>query len=228
MMKTDLTTQADSAYQGFKAIDTGEYREKIRYVSRHKPALSELPVHEYAEVMDAYAEALFETGKYEDHIVLADHLVELAIEYNIDEVNGRNLYFDTLFQRAASLYNLERLNESMYVLQELIKINPRHESTRLFLINCHVEKQKQKLHRIRTVSMVLILASVVVIAMELLVMRSFFPEMVRPTEIVRNTLFILGASILVTGEVWVRYRAVSRVYDFSRNRNKAHRADAED
>lgn len=219
-MKTDLTAQADTAYQGFKAIDSGEFREKIRFVSRNTAALRELPVPEYAEVMDAYAEALFETGRYAEHITLADHLVEIAIEYNIGSVNGRNLFFETLFQKAASLYNLDRLDETMYVLEELIKIDPRHESTRLFLINCHVETQKRRLHRIRTTSMVLILLSALVIAVELLIMRSFFPDFVRPTEIVRNTLFILGASILVSGELWVRYHAVSRVYDFTRSHRK--------
>jgi intracellular septation protein A len=57
-----------------------------------------------------------------------------------------------------------------------------------------------------------------VIAFELLVMRTFFVAYVPETEIVRNTLFILGASILVLGELWVRYRAVSKVYDFTHSK----------
>ena len=219
-MRAKLTEPADSAYQEFKAIDSGEYREKIRFVDRNKSTLLDLPVVEYLEVMDAYAEALFETGKYGEHIPLADHLVEMAIEYNIGEVNGRDLYFETLFQKAASLYNLDRLPDAMHVLQELLKINPRHESTRLFLINCHVEKQKRDLYLIRAVSMVLILSAAVVIALELLVIRSFFAQWTYPVELLRNGLFILGASILVIGEVWVRYRAVSRVYDFSKSHRK--------
>jgi tetratricopeptide (TPR) repeat protein len=170
--------------------------------------------------MDSYADALFETGKYKEHIKLADHIAELAMEYNLDQINGRDLYFETLFQKAASLYNLDRLQEAIFILRELIKIDPKHDSTRLFLINCHVEQQKHKLHTLRSISMVLILSSAIVIALELLVMRSFFPQLVRETEIVRNTLFILGASILVVGELWVRYHAVSRVYDFTQNHRK--------
>jgi tetratricopeptide (TPR) repeat protein len=219
-MKTELTAHAETAYHGFKAIDSGEYREKIHYVTRNKMALMDLPVLEYAEVMDAYAEALFETGKYQQHLPLADHLAELAIEYNVEMINGRDLYFDTLFQKAASLYNLDRMPEAMHVLQELVRINPRHESTRLFLINCHVEKQKRKLQRVRTTSLVLILTSAVVIATELLFIRPLFPQVVEIVEIVRNTLFVSGASILVGGEIWVRYRAVSKVYDFTNRRDR--------
>ena len=226
-MKTDLTAHADTAYQGFKAIDSGEYREKIRYVSRNHVALRELPVQEYAEVMDAYAEALFETGRYSEHMQLSDHLLELAIEYNIHEVNERDLYFETLFQRAASLYNLNRMPEAVYVLEQLIGINPRHESTRLFLINCYVEQQKQKLQLIRTVSMVLILTAALVIGLELLVIRTLFPALQGATELLRNALFICGASVLIIGEIWVRYRAVSHVYDFTRkaSRDKQHDID---
>lgn len=219
-MKTDLTAHAETAYHGFKAIDSGEYREKIIYVDRNKSIIRDLPVVEYAEVMDSYAEALFETGKYQQHLALADHLAELSIEYNLETINGRDIYFETLFQKAASLYNLDRLPESIYILQELIKINPRHESARLFLINCHVEKQKRRLQLIRTLSMVLILSSAVIIAIELLLVRPLLPHYVPGVEITRNTMFLSGASILVLGELWVRYRAVSRVYDFTKDHRK--------
>lgn len=219
-MKTDLTAHAETAYHGFKAIDSGEYREKIHYVSRNQSVLRDLPVLEYAEVMDAYAEALFETGKYQQHIPLANHLAELAIEYNIEMINGRDLYFETLFQKAASLYNLNRMTEAMHVLQELVKIDPKHESARLFLINCHVEKHQGKLKSMRTISLVLIMTSAVVIATELLFIRPLFPQIVEIVEVIRNTLFISGASILVGGEIWVRYRAVSKVYDFTKSPNK--------
>jgi tetratricopeptide (TPR) repeat protein len=218
-MKTDLTAHAETAYHGFKAIDSGEFREKIRFVDKHRRALTDLPVLEYAEVMDAYAEALFETGKYHQHIPLADHLAELAIEYNIEVINGRDLYFESLFQKAASLYNLNRLDEAMYILHELIRINPKHESVRLFLINCHVETQKRKLQTIRKISLGLILASAAVIAIELLIVGPFARDFLHNVQMTRNALFISGAAILVCGELWIRYQAVSKVYELT----KAHR-----
>lgn len=219
-MKTDLTTHADTAYLGFKAIDTGEYREKIRFVDQNRVVLEDLPVQEYAEVMDAFAEALFETGRYERHIPVATTLTEFAIEYNIREVNGRDVFFETLFQKAASLYNLHRLSEAIYILQELIRINPLHESTRLFLINCHVEQQKCVLRIIRAASIVLIMISAVAIAVELII-RPFMAGMALVMETIRNAAFVAGVTVLVAGEGWVRYRAVSRVYDYSRKHRRA-------
>jgi tetratricopeptide (TPR) repeat protein len=217
-MKTDLTTHAETAYHGFMAIDTGEYREKISFVEKNRIALRELPVLEYAEVMDSYNDALFETGRYHQHLKFADHLIELSIEHNLGSVNGRDLYFETLFQKAASLYNLDRLPEAIYILQELIRINPKHETARLFLINCHVEKHKRKLQVIRTASMVLILCCALIIAVELLIAPALFPQSIPVLEVTRNTMFISGVSVLLVGELWIRYRAVSKVYDFTRGK----------
>jgi tetratricopeptide (TPR) repeat protein len=219
-MKTDLSAHAETAYQGFKAIDSGEYRDKISFVHRNGRTLRYLPVLEYAEVMESYAEALFETGRYHEHIKTADHLAELAIEYNIDRINGKDLYFETLFQKAASLYNLGQMHEAMYVLEELIRINPKHESSRLFLINCHVEKHKRKLNIIRIVSLVLILSSALVISLELLLVRPFFEQFESQVAVLRNILFITGSSVLVVGELWIRYMAVSKVYEFTRHLRK--------
>jgi hypothetical protein len=108
----------------------------------------------------------------------------------------------------------------MYILQELVRINPRHESARLFLINCHVEKQKRKLQLIRTISLILILSSAVVISFELLLVRPLLEDWVHVVEATRNTLFVSGSSVFVIGELWIRYRAVSHVYDFTRHLRK--------
>jgi hypothetical protein len=73
--------------------------------------------------------------------------------------------------------------------------------------------------------MLLILSAAVVIGAELLLVRSFWPNLIAGTELVRNTLFVLGACILVIGELWVRYLAVSRVYDFTKRNKKNPASD---
>lgn len=201
-----------TAHQAFFSIDKGEFREKIRFVQKYRETVYRLPLTEFVEIMDAYAEALFETGRFERHIRVADELIELAIMQNIGAVRGRDLYFETLFQKAASLYNLDRIAEAIHILQELLRINAKHESTRLFLINCHVRVQNEVHKRIRKYCMFGILASAAIIAVELLVVRPFIPEFTSPVEFSRNALFITSVSALVAGELWVRYRAVSRMY----------------
>lgn len=211
-MKARSTTYTSTAYQAFFAIDKGEFREKIRFIHKYKEAIRKMPLSEYVDVMDTFAEALFETGKFDRHIEVADELIELAIMQNIRIVHDRDLYFETLFQKAASLYNLDRIHDAIHILQELLRINPKHESARLFLINCHVRVQNEVHRRIRKVSMFGILGAAGIIAIELLLIRPFIPEIVDTVEMTRNVLFISSVATLLAGELWVRYRAVSRMY----------------
>ena len=193
------------------SIDAGEYKEKIRFVSMHRQDLKALPLLEYVRVMDGYAEALFEMGNYQRHIRIADHIIELAIGNNIMEVDGKDIYFEALFQKAASLYNLHRTEETVHILCELLKMQPRNESCRLFLINCFVRKHADLLNRIRRISVVAIMASAMIIAVELLLIRTLFPDLTQYIEPIRNSLFVAGASALIIGELTVRYKAVSNM-----------------
>jgi len=212
-VKTDSTSYGHPTYKQFASIDSGEYREKIRFVNIHRSDLKSLPLKEYLFVMDGYAEALFEMGRYAAHIKVADHLIELSIQHNIFTLGEKDLYYESLFQKAASLYNLEQCDEAIYILKELLKIDPENESCRLFLVNCHVRNQASLLRRVRKVSLGVLLASAVVIAIELLLIRPLFPELTQPIEVTRNSLFLSGAVLLIFGEIGVRYRAVSRMYD---------------
>ena len=193
------------------SIDAGEYKQKIRFVSMHRQDLRALPLLEYVHVMDGYAEALFEMGNYERHLRIADHIIELSIVNNIIDIGDKDIYFETLFQKAASYYNLNKTDEAIHILVELLKMKPRNESCRLFLINCFVRQQSKVLNLIRRISIVAIMASAMIIAVELLLIRTVFPDMTQYFEPMRNTLFIAGASSLIVGELAVRYKAVSRM-----------------
>ncbi len=213
-MKTDSTAYINATMREFLEIESGEYREKIRFVQLHRNDLNALPMREYVMIMDAYAEALFEMGRFNMHLQVADHLIEMAIMHNIKYVNGRDLYFETLFQKAASLYNLNRNDEAIHILKELLKMEPLNDSSRLFLINCFVREKAKMLHQVRKVSLVAVLASAVIIALELTIFRPFLESAVPTVEIIRNSLFLSGAGLLIAGELFVRYRAVSRMYTF--------------
>ncbi len=213
-MKTESRAYSDATYKQFLAIESGEYKEKVLFVDMNRNLLNSLSLNEYVGVMNAYAEALFELGNFTEHIRVADDLIEISIVHNVFNVEERDLYQETLFQKAASLYNLERLDEATYILRELLKMNPNNESARLFLINCHVKKQKATVQTTRKLSIFLILLSACTIAVELLVVRPHFPEMTVKIEATRNLMFLFGAGVLIVGELLVYYRAVSAVFKF--------------
>lgn len=219
-MKKSLYAQHSETYEAFLAIEQGAYKEKIDYIEENFFMLRELDGEEYFDMMVLYAEALFETGEYSRQAKLADHILEMSIERNIIIHRGQDIYFETLFKKAASLHNLDKIDQAIHILKELLKINPDHESTKLFLINCIIRQKKSTVRPYRHISLILLLASAIVIGFELLFVRRLWPEWTSVIEIIRNGLFICGVILLVAGEVMVRYKAVEDVYSFAKSTKK--------
>jgi tetratricopeptide (TPR) repeat protein len=198
-------------YEAFLAIEEGAYKEKIQYIEENFFMLRQLDGDEYFDMMVLYGEALFEAGEYARQAKLADHIVEMSIERNIIRHREQDIYFETLFKKAASLHNLERIDQAVHILKE---------STKLFLINCIIRQKKTSVRPYRNISLILLLSSAVVIAVELILVRRLWPSWTTIIEMVRNGLFITGVILLIAGEVIVRYRAVEDVFAFSRETKK--------
>ena len=207
-MNTQPNIYGSSTLQAFCSIDKGAHREKIRFFNSNRADIHNLPLDEYVLVLDGYAVALFETGRYHKYLRVADELIRLSMEYNIVYLDEKDLYFDTLFQKAASYYNLRRTDKAILILRQLMAIQPDNESVRLFLINCYVRKGASRITTIRKWCVVAIMASAGIIAIELLLIRPFVEAAVTPVELTRNTLFLTSALTLLGAELWVRYRAV--------------------
>lgn len=207
-------------YDAFLAIDDHAYKEKIQFVEENVFMLRDLDSGAYFDMMVLYGEALFETGEYARQAKLADHIVEMSITRNIIIHRQQDVYFETLFKKAASLHNLEKIDDAVHILKELVKINPDHEASKLFLINCIIRQKKSLARPYRNISLILLLASALVIGIELIFVRRLWPSWTMIIEMVRNGMFISGVILLVAGEVLVRYRAVEDVYLFSKDTKK--------
>jgi len=222
-MKNPLYANRSETYEAFLAIEAGAYREKIQFIEENFFRLRELHADEYFDMMVLYGEALFESGEYSRQAKLADHIIEMCMDRNIIIHRGQDIYFETLFKKAASLHNLDQIDKAVHILKELIKMNPDHESTKLFLINCLIRQKKAIVRPYRNISLVLLLTSALVIAFELILVNTLWQKWSAVVEIVRNGLFISGVILLIAGEVIVRYRAVEDVYSFSKQtKRKKH------
>ncbi|MBL0009566.1 MAG: hypothetical protein IPP25_20980 [Saprospiraceae bacterium] len=213
-MPTDLTPRGLPGYRG------DCIQGKIQFIEENFFMLRQLEAGEYFDMMVLYGEALFEAGEYARQAKLADHIVEMSIERNIMRHREQDVYYETLFKKAASLHNLDKIDQAVHILKELVKINPDHESTKLFLINCIIRQKKPLVRPYRNVSLALLLSSALLIAIELILVRRVWPSWTMIIEMIRNGLFISGVILLIAGEVMVRYRAVEDVYSFSRETKK--------
>lgn len=215
-MRKPLYAEYSETYEAFLAIEQSAYKEKIDYIEENFFMLRELDADEYFDMMVLYSESLFETSEYGRQAKLADHILEMSIERNIVMHRGQDVYFETLFKKAASLHNLEKIDQAVHILKELLKINPDHESTKLFLINCIIRQKKATIRPYRSISLFLLLSSAIVIAFELIFVRRLWPVWETIIEMIRNGLFITGVILLIAGEVMVRYKAVEDVYSFAK------------
>jgi len=218
-MKNPYAIRSET-YEAFLAIEPAAYREKIQFIEENFFMLRELHADEYFDMMVLYGEALFETGEYNRQAKLADHIIEMCMERNIIFHRGQDIYFETLFKKAASLHNQDQIDKAVHILKELIKMNPDHESTKLFLINCLIRQKKAIVRPYRTISLVLLMTSALVIGVELLLVNTLWPKWSSIVEMIRNGLFISGVLLLIAGEMIVRYRAVEDVYSFSKQTRK--------
>ena len=219
-MRKPLYAEHSETYEAFLAMEQNAYKEKIEFIEENFFMLRELDIDEYFDMMVLYAEALFETGEYSRQAKLADHILEMSIERNIVIHRDQDVYFETLFKKAASLHNLDKIDQAVHILKELLKINPDHESTKLFLINCIIRQKKSIVRPYRNISLIMLLASAIVIGFELIFVRSTWPTWTSIVEMIRNGLFICGVILLVAGEVLVRYSAVEDVYSFTKSTKK--------
>jgi tetratricopeptide (TPR) repeat protein len=205
-------TYYSKIYKEFKAIEGNEYLSIVRFYESYKDNISHLNFSEYFELLISYTNALFEIGAYQSHVKVVDTAIQISISNNIKFYNGRDIYAELLFKKAASCYNLMEYDQTEHILRELIKISPYNEMAHLFLKKCLLRKKTVYLSNLRGIAILLLLATALIIAVELIFIRTLFTAYSSIFEIIRNTTFvcslllIIGSAILHRVQIyfWVK------------------------
>lgn len=201
-------------YHDFKEIEADSYHSITRFFEEREKEIHQLEFEEYFEVLVAYTHALFEIGNYQKHLRMADAVIETSILRNIQTFQGEDVYWVTLFRKAASYFNLMRYNKTDYILRELIKMNPFHSDAILFLKRCLRKNQPQFVKNARAISVLLFLLSALVISVEVIVIRNFFETYATSIETLRTSIFIAGGIVLVGSDLFHRWKVNKEVDDF--------------
>jgi tetratricopeptide (TPR) repeat protein len=194
-------------YRNFRAIEAGEFRKIVYFYERNEKEILKLDFEEYFELLVNYTQALFEIAAYQKHLLMADVVIETSFSENITAIGGQEIFRSTLFQKAASYYNLFEFSKAIHVLSELIKIDPTDKNVSEFLERCLRKNRPQLIRRSRAIAIFLFLATALIISIEALIVRNFFINWAGLVEFSRNCLFILGMIILVSGEFIQRFSA---------------------
>jgi tetratricopeptide (TPR) repeat protein len=208
-------------YRNFRAIEAGEYRKLVYFYERNVKEIAQLDFPEYFELLVTYTNALFEIAAYQKHLKMADTVIEISFLENITEIRGHEILRPTLFQKAASYYNLADYPKAIYVLSELIKIDPTDQEVARFMERTLRKNRPQLIGHTRAVAIFLFLATALIISIEALIIRNFYPQYTPSVEWARNGLFVLGMVVLVGGELVHRLRAKSEVLRLVKSVKKA-------
>lgn len=205
------STYHSKLYRDFKGLDTSSYQTILRFYEDWETEIQQLEFSEFFELQNAYAQALFETGAYKKHLLMADTIIETAILRNIYVFHGEDIYSKMLFKKAASHYNLLEYEKAEYVLRELIKINPHNLDAIAFLKKCLRCQKPNYVKTTRAIAVFLFLITAIITCAELLFFRPFRPNYVTLVEQSRVVTFCLGWVILIGGDLLLRWRVEKTV-----------------
>jgi tetratricopeptide (TPR) repeat protein len=195
-------------YRNFRAIEAGEFRKVVYFYERHEKEIRQLEFEEYFELLVAYTQALFAIESFQKHLLMADVVIEISFAENITELNGQEIFRSTLFQKAVSYYHLYDFQKAIYVLTELVKINPNSQKATYFLEKCLRKSRPKFVKNTRAIAIFFILLTAVVVAIDVLFIRNFAINWLPLIGLIRNSTLILGIFILMSGELihWIRAR----------------------
>ncbi len=201
-------------YLEFQDIDDRDYQDKIRYYERNKKAIKSLPYEVKLEMTLQYVVSLFEVGDYYRYLKYVDTLLARVIEENLFSLDGDDIYQELLFRKAASLHNILDYYSAEHVLAELCKIDPTNSLYKRTFLKNNMDRLRSQGQKVRAGIISMLLVSGIVIGIELLVIRPFYPEQIQVIEWSRNGLFggaILGIMIqefLIRRRSWNKMKAI--------------------
>ena len=136
-----------------------------------------------------------------------------------------------LFKKAASHYSLLEYDKAEHIIRELIKMDPNNELTVRFLKKCIYQNKPGYVKSTRAASVFLFLVTALLISVELLLIRPFYEMHEELIETTRNSIFLLGWIVLISGDLFRRYQVGYSVKKFvieakeQKQRNKARQEE---
>ncbi len=213
--------------QQINHLRTDAHQAVRRYVEKHEAALRLLDQDEFYDILALYLDALFECGEYEVFLTRVDEGIGMTVDRPVFAAREESMFQHLLFRKAAASYHLGKEEQCVYILSELLRLNPDHRLATRFLIQCKNRQRKNARQTIRAVSIGLFLSTVLVLVLETLWVRPFQIEGLPWVQGLRNGLFITGWLVLLGGEGLLFVQSSRAVQQFRAGLSKKKRSKKE-
>ncbi|MTB52429.1 hypothetical protein [Lewinella sp. W8] len=206
-------------YRRLRDVDPRDYQRIIRMYEEKETEIGRLDVVEHFELTTYYVDALFHTGAYRQHQMMVDLVIQASIAHNIRRVPGiePDVFHHLLFRKAASAYRLQDYDTAIYVAQELIRMCPEEEIYVRFLRAALFKEQKSTLQFGRASFIFCMLMTALVITLDLLVVKHFYPAGTEAMQWLTIDLWVIGLLLLVGSYGYAYFRAERYAHQFQRS-----------
>ncbi len=204
-------TYDSKVFLEFSRLDEENFRTVVHFFEKNQEAVITMNFEERFIMLLTYANALYEINAYKRHLRVADEIIELSITHNIQFFNGEDIYLKTLFQKAKSYFHLHEYKASEHVSTELVKMVPNHSPYSKLLNKCLIRQRPAYVKNMLASGVFLYLLSVVFVVVNILVIKSLFPEYHPGMEVARIAIFVGGLSMLVLAMVLHHFNVFSHI-----------------
>lgn len=207
-------------YRQLLEVDPRDPQRVIRMYEEREREIGHLDVEEYFDLTVSYAEALFATGAYRQHLLMIEPIIKASITDNLSRATGveGDVFEHLLFRKAVSAYRLQDFDLANHVAQELIRINPDRELYVRFLRIIFFHQQNTTLQFGRGGFILCILLAAAAITLQWLLVRPFFSGWETTVRKGIMLTFVLGVGVLLGAYLLAHFRAHRRAFGFRKSR----------
>ena len=150
-------------------------------------------------------------GEYYQYLKLVDKLLELTIVENIFSIHGDDIYQELLFRKGCALHNIVDFPAADHIFSELIKIDKTNKTYQQVFHQNKVSQLRYEGQRFRSLVILLLMVTGVMIGVELLIIMPFFEDLVTGFEWCRNLIFGFALFSIIYQELSIRLRSKRKI-----------------
>jgi len=192
-------------YIEFYELHRDSYDSIVFFYEHHQGPIRQLPLEEQLELLAEYLNACFETAQYHKYLVHVDELIESLIMYNVETIQGKNEYTASIFRKAAALFNLERYDESIFLVKQLCRMEPRNQNARILYRRNLYQNLSRRLRVVRNTSAIGLLLAALITAVILFAGQYILEDWLQFMTITRNVIFVSSLVTLFAMELKIRW-----------------------